>query len=63
VQHNMDAILQMCDQCMWLDKGSVKEIGVPYDTVKHYLEAQGLPMVEVPADMPRTAGVPGAGVS
>jgi ABC-type polysaccharide/polyol phosphate transport system ATPase subunit len=62
VQHNMDAILTMCDRCMWLDKGSVKEIGTPYDTVKHYLEAQGLPMIETPANMP-AASVPGAGAS
>jgi ABC-type dipeptide/oligopeptide/nickel transport system ATPase subunit len=61
VQHNMDAILTMCDSCMWLDKGSVRDIGKPYDTVKNYLEAQGLPMIEVPADITRTADVPDAG--
>jgi hypothetical protein len=53
----------MCDSCLWLDKGSVKTIGRPYDTVKTYLEAQGLPMIEVPADITRTADVPDAGVS
>jgi ABC-type polysaccharide/polyol phosphate transport system ATPase subunit len=63
VQHNMDAILTMCDQAMWLDKGGVKEMGRPYDTVKNYLEAQGLPMIEVPADLTRTADVPDVGVS
>jgi len=56
VQHNLDAILQLCQSCMWLDKGHVREIGSAYDTVKHYLEAQGLPMIEVPADITRTAG-------
>ena len=63
VQHNMDAILQMCDRCMWLDKGTVRDIGKPYDTVKHYLEAQGLPMIEVPADITRVADVPNVGTS
>jgi ABC-type polysaccharide/polyol phosphate transport system ATPase subunit len=58
VQHNMDAILQMCQEVMWLDKGQGKEMGRPYDTVKHYLEAQGLPMIETPADITRTADVP-----
>jgi len=63
VQHNLDAILTMCDRCMWLDKGTVREIGTPYDTVKHYLEAQGLPMIEIPADLTRTADAPDIGVS
>ncbi len=54
VQHNMDAIIAMCHQCMWLDRGRVMEIGAPYDTVKHYLEAQGLPMIEVQPGMAQT---------
>lgn len=54
VQHNMDAILAMCHQCMWLDKGHVKEIGTPYDVVKNYLEAQGLPMIDVKPGMAQT---------
>jgi hypothetical protein len=29
--------------------------------VKNYLEAQGLPMIEVPADITRTADVPSVG--
>jgi ABC-type polysaccharide/polyol phosphate transport system ATPase subunit len=45
VQHNMDAILQMCHECMWLDKGSVKLKGKPYDVVKEYLASQGQPMI------------------
>lgn len=51
VQHNMEAIVQMCHDCMWLEKGHVKTIGNPYDTVKLYLESQGLPMVNVPEDI------------
>ncbi len=51
VQHNMEAILQMSHQCMWLEKGSVKMLGGPYDVVKTYLESRGLPMVPLPHDM------------
>jgi ABC-type polysaccharide/polyol phosphate transport system ATPase subunit len=54
VQHNLDAILEMCHECMWLDKGRIREIGKPYDVVKHYLEAQGLPMIEVKDTMAQT---------
>jgi len=63
VQHNLDAILQMCDTCMWLDEGRMREIGAPYATVKHYLEEQGLPMIEVPADITRVADAPQIGAS
>ena len=63
VQHNMDAILTMCQECIWLNKGHMEEIGQPYNVVKHYLEAQGLPMIEIPADITRTADAPGVGAS
>jgi hypothetical protein len=39
---------------MWLDKGRLMEIGAPYDTVKHYLEAQGLQMIDVQPGMAQT---------
>jgi len=63
VQHNMEAIIEMCNECMWLDKGQMREIGNPYDTVKHYLEAQGLPMIAVPAEIAPAASVPDRGAS
>ncbi|MFA5891129.1 MAG: ABC transporter ATP-binding protein [Actinomycetota bacterium] len=44
VQHNMDAILQMCHRCMWLDKGSQRMIGKPEDVVRAYLESNGQKM-------------------
>jgi ABC-type polysaccharide/polyol phosphate transport system ATPase subunit len=46
VQHSMEAIMEMCHRCMWLDKGSVKKIGEPYEVIKSYLENQGLPMID-----------------
>lgn len=48
VQHNLEAILQMCHECMWLERGAIKMMGKPYDVVKDYLEAQGLPMIPMP---------------
>ena len=51
VQHNMEAIVQMCHACMWLEHGEIKMMGTPYDTVKSYLEAQGLPMISIPDDI------------
>jgi lipopolysaccharide transport system ATP-binding protein len=51
VQHNMEAILQMSHKVMWLDKGEVKLVDKPYDTVKAYLESRDLPMVQLPEDM------------
>lgn len=51
VQHNMEAILQMCHRTMWLDKGQRRMIGAPKDVVRAYLEAQGQPMIDVNADI------------
>jgi ABC-type polysaccharide/polyol phosphate transport system ATPase subunit len=51
VQHNMEAILQICHRVMWLHKGSVKTVGKPYEVVKAYLDAQNIPMPPLPDDM------------
>jgi ABC-type polysaccharide/polyol phosphate transport system ATPase subunit len=63
VQHNLDAIMTMCHQCLWLEKGTLREIGKPYDVVKHYLEAQGLPMIEVNPDITQGIVAPDAGAA
>jgi lipopolysaccharide transport system ATP-binding protein len=55
VQHELETILSMCNECMWLDRGSIKEIGAPVDVVRHYLESQGLPMIPVPEPAIATA--------
>jgi ABC-type sulfate/molybdate transport systems ATPase subunit len=49
VQHSMEAIMEMTHRCMWLDKGSLKEIGPSYDVIKSYLDSQGLPMIDAKA--------------
>ena len=46
VQHSMEAIMEMCHKCMWLDKGDLKKIGEPQEVIRAYLESQGLPMIE-----------------
>ncbi|MGZ6494073.1 MAG: ABC transporter ATP-binding protein [Actinomycetota bacterium] len=46
VQHSMEAIMEMCQRCMWLDKGTMRAIGEPDDVIRAYLENQGLPMIE-----------------
>jgi ABC-type polysaccharide/polyol phosphate transport system ATPase subunit len=48
VQHQLEAILQTCHECIWLERGQIQSAGVPYDVVKSYLEARGLPMIAVP---------------
>jgi ABC-type polysaccharide/polyol phosphate transport system ATPase subunit len=61
VQHNLEAILQMCHTTMWLDKGAMREIGKPRGVVENYLAAQGLPMIEYKGELasePRPAGAP-----
>ncbi|HWH05656.1 MAG TPA: ATP-binding cassette domain-containing protein, partial [Gaiellaceae bacterium] len=42
VQHNMDAILEMCDRVMWLEGGSARMIGEPLEVVNGYLESRGI---------------------
>jgi ABC-type polysaccharide/polyol phosphate transport system ATPase subunit len=53
VQHNLDAIVSMCHEAMWLEKGAVREIGVPLEVVNHYLRSRGLDPME-----PRENGAP-----
>lgn len=42
VQHNMDAILEMCDRVMWLEGGKAQMIGDPLQVVNGYLESRGI---------------------
>lgn len=55
VQHSMDAIVGVCHQAMWLDKGNVREIGKPLEVVNHYLTSRGLDPMEPPEDSPEAA--------
>ncbi|MCD4762204.1 ABC transporter ATP-binding protein [bacterium] len=38
VSHNMDAIIDLCDRCILLDKGKIKMIGQTADVVDCYLD-------------------------
>jgi lipopolysaccharide transport system ATP-binding protein len=38
VSHNMTAITNLCTKAIWLEKGVLKEIGLPNDVVRSYLE-------------------------
>jgi ABC-2 type transport system ATP-binding protein len=42
VQHNMDAILEMCDRVMWIENGEAQLIGEPLDVVNGYLVSRGI---------------------
>lgn len=42
VSHSMDAIVEFCDRCIWLNDGKALEIGSPISIVENYLE-QALP--------------------
>jgi lipopolysaccharide transport system ATP-binding protein len=37
VSHNMAAIARFCNSCIWLDQGTVREIGNPEEVVAKYL--------------------------
>jgi ABC-type polysaccharide/polyol phosphate transport system ATPase subunit len=46
VQHNLEAILQMCHDCIWLERGQMRNRGNPKAIVDEYLASQGLPPVD-----------------
>jgi ABC-type polysaccharide/polyol phosphate transport system ATPase subunit len=47
VQHNMSAIVSMCTETMWLEKGAIKMRGQPLEVVNSYLASRKLPPIEV----------------
>jgi len=40
VSHNMETVLQLCDRCILLEKGTVKKKGTPSETIDYYLSSQ-----------------------
>jgi teichoic acid transport system ATP-binding protein len=42
VSHGIGAIREMCDDCIWIDKGLIKRRGKPDDVAAEYLEFQGV---------------------
>lgn len=46
VQHNLEAIMSLCHDCMWLERGQLRARGEPKQVVDQYLSSQGLPSIE-----------------
>ena len=40
VSHNRNEILELCDKCIWLDKGAVRKVGNPTEVLGEYFEMQ-----------------------
>lgn len=40
VSHNRNEILELCDKCLWLDRGSVRKVGTPTEVLGEYFEMQ-----------------------
>ena len=60
VQHNLEAIVTLCHECMWLERGELKARGEPLEIVNKYLEHQGLGPLEMTAEGAFAADVAGA---
>jgi teichoic acid transport system ATP-binding protein len=43
VSHGIGAIREMCDDCVWMNKGEIVKRGKPDDVAAEYLEFQGVP--------------------
>ncbi len=48
VQHNLYAIVELCDEAIWLDRGHLRARGNPLDICNQYLASQGLDLMEPP---------------
>lgn len=60
VSHNRNEILELCDKCMWLDRGALRQVGSPTDVLAEYFEMQrGSFEAEQHADKGEPADVPG----
>jgi len=46
VSHGIGAIKEMCDDCIWIDKGKIVRRGSPAEIAAEYLEFQGVPQSE-----------------
>ena len=48
VQHNLEAVLQMCHECLWLQNGRIRQLGEPLEVVNAYLDSQGIAPMAMP---------------
>ena len=46
VSHGIAAIREMCDDCIWMDKGEIVRRGKPDEVADEYLEFQGVPPIK-----------------
>ena len=46
VSHGIAAIKEMCDDCIWMDKGKIVRRGKPDEVADEYLEFQGVPPIK-----------------
>ena len=46
VSHGIAAIREMCDDCIWMDKGQIVRRGKPDEVADEYLEFQGVPPIK-----------------
>jgi lipopolysaccharide transport system ATP-binding protein len=38
VSHNLDAVQRLCDRCIWIDDGRIRQEGDPHSVIRAYLE-------------------------
>ena len=55
VSHNLQAIANLCDNALWLDKGRIKKIGKASDVVNSYISSSKGNQNEEEWDLPETA--------
>ena len=55
VSHNLQAIANLCDNALWLDKGRIKKIGKASDVVNSYISSSKRDQSEEEWDLPEAA--------
>lgn len=49
VSHSMEQIEKICDRCIWLQNGEIKEQGIPSEIIQDYMDcANGVDKIKVP---------------
>jgi lipopolysaccharide transport system ATP-binding protein len=55
VSHNLQAVSNLCDNALWLDKGKIRKIGKASDVVNSYISSSKSDQNEEEWDLPETA--------
>jgi teichoic acid transport system ATP-binding protein len=53
VTHNLDFVEKYCSRALWMEKGRIRDQGLPADIIAHYLDQQGVlpkkrPLIQLP---------------